>query len=187
MIRHLLLLAIIAFCIPVNAQLPEKFNANDQPAAPDYSQEKYWSALPFRKDAADVIPGGEQWIDDSLKQVDVFYIYPTVYTSGNTWNSDDNDAAQNKRVDTKPVHYQASVFNASCRVYVPRYRQAILKSFYNKEEGAKALDFAYQDVKRAFQYYMEHYNHGRPIIIASHSQVRIMRIVCSRSSSIQLS
>jgi Protein of unknown function (DUF3089) len=170
MMRYLLLLAFMAAAVSVNAQLPEKFNANDQPSAPDYSQEKYWSALPFRQDAADVIPAGEQWVDDSLKQVDVFYIYPTVYTSGNTWNSDDNDAAQNKRVDTKPVRYQASVFNASCRVYAPRYRQAILKSFYNKEQGNQALDFAYQDVKRAFQYYLDHYNHGRPIIIASHSQ-----------------
>jgi hypothetical protein len=32
------------------------------------------------------------------------------------------------------------------------------------------LDLAYSDVKKAFEYYLEHYNHGRPIIIASHSQ-----------------
>ena len=34
----------------------------------------------------------------------------------------------------------------------------------------KALFLAYGDVKRAFKYYLENYNQGRPIIIASHSQ-----------------
>jgi hypothetical protein len=29
---------------------------------------------------------------------------------------------------------------------------------------------AYADVKAAFQYYLDHYNQGRPIVIASHSQ-----------------
>jgi hypothetical protein len=43
---------------------------------------------------------------------------------------------------------------------------------YGKEKdiGAKAMDFAYADVVRAFDYYMAHHNHGRPFIIASHSQ-----------------
>ena len=32
------------------------------------------------------------------------------------------------------------------------------------------LGFAYEDVKRAFEYYLENYNQGRPFIIATHSQ-----------------
>jgi alpha-beta hydrolase superfamily lysophospholipase len=32
------------------------------------------------------------------------------------------------------------------------------------------VDLAYADVKAAFQYYLAHYNEGRPIIIAGHSQ-----------------
>jgi len=32
------------------------------------------------------------------------------------------------------------------------------------------LDLAYEDVKSAFDYYMAHYNEGRPFIIAAHSQ-----------------
>ncbi|HWB63612.1 MAG TPA: DUF3089 domain-containing protein, partial [Chitinophagales bacterium] len=165
-----LVLVLILNTYSISAQKVVPFNAANQPPAPDYSQEKYWSALPFRTDAADILPAGEKWAGDSLKNVDVFYIYPTVYVKGKTWNADNNNKKQNKRVDTKPVRYQASVFNASCRVYAPRYRQARLLAFYNKEEGEKALAFAYQDVKRAFEYYLAHYNHGRPIIIASHSQ-----------------
>ena len=34
----------------------------------------------------------------------------------------------------------------------------------------KKIDVAYADVKRAFDYYLENYNNGRPIIIAGHSQ-----------------
>lgn len=162
-----LFLCVTFFC---SAQLPEKFNAADQPAAPDYSLEKNWSALPFRKDAADKIPNDEKWVSDSLKTADVFYIYPTIYESGSTWNADLHNKALNKKIDSKPVQYQASVFNESARVYVPRYRQSIIKAFYDKENGPKSLAFAYDDVKRAFEYYLSHYNQGRPFIIASHSQ-----------------
>jgi len=163
-------LTLLAFLLLAIATQAQTFDPAGQPVAPDYSLGSNWSALPFRNDAADKIPGDEQWIDDSLKGVDVFYIYPTLYMAGKTWNEDLSNKKLNRRIDTKPVKYQASVFNASCRVYVPRYRQAMVKAFFEKKEGDKALDFAYRDVKRAFQYYLDHYSHGRPIIIASHSQ-----------------
>jgi hypothetical protein len=174
--RTLFLSVLCAFSISTYAQLPV-FNAADQPAAPDYTNEAHWSALPFRVDAADLTPGTEQWISDSLKDVDVFYIYPTIYVKGKTWNADLKNKKLNKRIDEKPVKYQASVFNESCRVYAPRYRQSILKAFSTLKtsdgkpgDGYRSLDFAYQDVKAAFEYYLKHYNNGRPIIIAGHSQ-----------------
>jgi len=34
----------------------------------------------------------------------------------------------------------------------------------------QALNVAYSDVKRAFEYFLEHYHSGEPIIIAGHSQ-----------------
>lgn len=151
--------------------IAQNFLPEAQPAAPDYSQEKYWAALPFHKDEADNIPKTEKWVSDSLKDVDVFYIYPTIYRNGILWNADVNDEKLNKSIDTKPVRYQASVFNESCRVYAPRYRQSDVKAFYEMDKGGKeSLEFAYQDVKKAFEYYLKHYNNGRPFIIASHSQ-----------------
>jgi hypothetical protein len=165
--KSLNLLAFVLMAAIVQAQ---SFDPAKQPAAPDYSLQTSWSSLPFRLDAADKIPDDEKWVSDSLKDVDVFYIYPTIYVTGKTWNEDLANQKLNKSIDNKPVKYQATVFNASCRVYVPRYRQAKLKAFFDKKNGDQALDFAYQDVKRAFQYYLDHYNHGRPIIIASHSQ-----------------
>jgi len=69
------------------------------------------------------------------------------------------------------IRNQASIFNESCRVYAPRYRQATLYSFFDqKDNGKKALDLAYEDIKSAFSHYLVHDNSGRPIVIAGHSQ-----------------
>ncbi len=163
-----LLLGLPLLCV---AQNLGNFKPELQPSAPDYSVEKNWSALPFRKDAGDFTLKKETWISDSLKAVDVFYIYPTLYRKGNTWCADLNNEKLNKQIDKFPVRFHTSIFNSIARVYAPRYRQAIIESFYDTTgNGNKALDFAYQDVKASFEYYMKYYNHGRPIIIVSHSQ-----------------
>ncbi len=147
------------------------FDQERHPAPPDYALNESWSALPFRNDVADVVPKGETWIPDSLKEVDVFYVHPTIYQQGPLWNASLDMEKINRKVDKYPVRLQASVFNASCRVYAPRYRQAVVGVFYHEsEDGDKALDLAYSDVRRAFQYYMKHHNEGRPFIIAGHSQ-----------------
>ena len=171
MLKFNIIIGLIILNHLSTAQKLPDFDSQTQPAAPDYSLPQMWAALPFRADAADVIPKHETWLHDSLKQVDVFYVHPTIYEKGKTWNADLGDKKLNKKVDKLPVHYQASVFNATGRIYAPRYRQAIVKVFYEPSpDSAKALAFAYQDVKKAFIYYLEHYNQGRPIIIASHSQ-----------------
>ena len=54
-------------------------------------------------------------------------------------------------------------------MYVPRYRQATLYSFADfGENGSKALEVAYQDVKESFLYFDLHIRKGRPFFIASH-------------------
>ncbi len=147
------------------------FTEEHHPAAPDYSKTLSWSALPFKEDRSDVVPKGEKWIEDSLKAVDVFYVHPTMYQKGLRWNASLDMKQINRKVDNYPVKLQASVFNESCRVYAPRYRQAVVKVFYESStDGDSALNLAYQDVKRAFQYYIDNYNQGRPFIIAGHSQ-----------------
>jgi len=168
-------LILILFFVSINsfAQLPKVFIAEDQPFAPNYSTENNWVALPFVEDKADIIPNAETWVSDSLKKVDVFFIYPTLYTrkSAKTWTADILDKKVNRKVKNQTIRYQASVFNKSTRIYAPRYRQAHVDVFDNMDSlRYKVLDFAYQDVKRAFIYYLNNYNNDRPIIIASHSQ-----------------
>lgn len=106
-------------------------------------------------------------------EADVFYVYPTLISGKNDirWNVPTTDEEQNNLVLNKAVHFQASAWATAGKVYVPLYRQAHLRSYSYLENGGKeALLLAYSDVKAAIQVYLEKYNNGRPIIIASHSQ-----------------
>jgi len=141
---------------------------------PDYSNLKNWAASPFKKDASDSIPAFLKDVKRDIR-VDVFFIHPTSYfgeEETSPWNADLNDATVNNETDSKSILFQASVFNGSCRVFAPRYRQANMKAFYvfGTPIANKAFDLAYSDVKNAFLYFLKHYNNNRPIIIASHSQ-----------------
>jgi len=67
---------------------------------------------------------------------------------------------------------QFSAFNGTCKIYSPIYRQvhagAILRA---SQEGVEAtLEVAYSDVERAFDYYLDNYNQGRPFYLVSQSQ-----------------
>lgn len=149
------------------------FDRTPRPAAPDYNQPFYWAALPDRLDSADLeLPGYA--VRDGQKQAraDVFFIPPTNYLSGSRWNASVDDSAARQLTETIGCRLQASVYNASCRVYAPHYRTAILYTYFalRKKNARKAFDLAYQDVSAAFLYYLKHYNKGRPVIVASHSQ-----------------
>ncbi|MES1214218.1 MAG: DUF3089 domain-containing protein [Bacteroidota bacterium] len=145
----------------------------DKSVAPDYNDLFFWAAHPQKKDMSDSIPvllKGES--ADTL--ADVFFLHPTTYVKdikGSMWNADLHDTAVNNQT-ARVMLMQASVFNNSCRVFAPRYRQAHIKAYLASKSGAsqKAFDLAYEDLKNAFQYYLDHWNNGRPIIIASHSQ-----------------
>ena len=166
---------LTAYCLLVfcSCLRPHRsFESSTPPAAPDYSKQQYWAALPTVKDSADVVPYGSGLKDGQADaKVDVFFIYPTIYLTGRKWNADVNKKRLNKRIDKTTIMHQANVFNGSCKIYAPRYRLAVLYSYLDKKgNGKKALDFAYEDVKKAFEYYLKNYNNGRPFIIASHSQ-----------------
>ena len=138
----------------------------------DYGNVNMWAAHPWKKDNADSVSNIlKNESRDSM--VDVFFIHPTTYTDKIyiDWNASISNEELNKKTDESTILYQASVFNASCRIFAPRYRQAHIKAFYIKdEESKKYFDTAYNDIRKAFVYYLENFNHGRPIIIASHSQ-----------------
>jgi hypothetical protein len=141
------------------------------PLGPDYSQPQSWAALPDREDAADALPGGEVHDVQATAQVDVFFVHPTTFFGTAAWNQALDDGSTNQLTDTFVLRGQASVFNSCCKIYAPRYRQATIYSFMdNSGSGTAALKLAYEDVERAFDYFIEHYNQGRPFILAAHSQ-----------------
>ena len=150
------------------------YNFKSDSGKPDYSNLDYWAAHPYKYDPSENVPYAlKQEPKDTL--ADVFFIYPTSYTDKKMpmgWNANIDSKEINKKTDDKSILYQASVFNKYCRVFAPRYRQANLEAFYtkDKQKGEAALDTAYSDVREAFIYYLKNYNHGRPIIVGSHSQ-----------------
>ncbi len=165
--------AFLALCVaaPLGAQpapTPAEILAI-APPAPDYSVAAAWSAGPFGPGAAATVPGGATPAA-RLAGVDVFYVHPTTSKSREVWNQDIADAAENRWVDESVVARQASVFNACCRVFSPRYRAATAKAFTSPAGRDAAFALAFSDIERAFDWYLAHENHGRPFIIAGHSQ-----------------
>jgi len=157
--------------------LPQPYCCAYIPAPPDYSDMRYWAALPDIADNADKVPSCSGCRDEqNSAPVDVFFIHPTLYLDTTEvcrqWNADLKDEGINTKVDETTILYQASVFNGAGKIYAPRYRQAHISAYYSGKEidSQNALDLAYSDVRSAFTYYMEHWNNGRPVIIASHSQ-----------------
>jgi len=158
-------------------KLKVTFEESEIPEEPNYAAEKYWSALPEKIDLADSLPSKSGVFDGQANALaDVFYIYPTIFTAEPQdeyqWNANLKNEEFNALVDYSAILNQCSAFNGSCKVYAPRYRQAHYSAFTttDKSSALKAMDLAYQDVKKAFEYYLENNNNGRPIVIAGHSQ-----------------
>lgn len=141
---------------------------------PDYTKLEYWAAHPDKKDLSDTIPMPLMG-KTKEKIADVFFLHPTTLTGvrdNENNNAKIDDPFINYKTDYSTIMYQASVFNERARVFAPRYRQAHIGMYSEKDSGAKyaAFNLAYNDVKNAFEYYLKNENKGRPIIIASHSQ-----------------
>lgn len=128
-------------------------------AAPDYADKENWLALPGTTD----------------KPVDVVYYYPSTYTG----TSDLGDVATiddaGMRAGAKNVFaWQATAYETVGNIYAPYYRQADAQDniqggdFSQWERTAEGVPAA--DANAAFAYYIEHFNQGRPFILAGHSQ-----------------
>lgn len=148
------------------------FDPNDAVAAPDYGDSANWAALPGESDPADLIPEGIGAVDiQGRAPADVFFIHPTGYLSGASWTSPMNPVSATEENTKWMMANQASAFNGCCNVYAPRYREASIFAYFGDAERRDAvLGFAYQDVARAFDYFLDNYSHGRPFVLASHSQ-----------------
>jgi hypothetical protein len=150
---------------------PRPFSAAITPASPDYSQRESWAALPDRADSADALMKFGVIDQQASAAVDVFFVHPTTYFGTGNWNQALDNEPVNQLTDSFVMRGQASVFNSCCRIYAPRYRQATIYSFLDRSgSGGAALQVAYGDVERAFEYFLQHFSQGRPFILASHSQ-----------------
>jgi hypothetical protein len=165
------LLAIIAGYVwrddLVKALLDPKvpFGKDNPPPAPNYAQRGAWALLPD----ADAAPSGP---------VDVFFVHPTSYPAsftsyygGRHWNAPINDRAANVVLSEVMLPNYAAPFDTVGDVYAPRYRQATLFTKSTLwDDAIEARQFAYGDVKVAFDFYLDHLNRGRPFILVGAEQ-----------------
>ena len=127
------------------------------PAVPDYQDSTQWYIT--NRDAA----------------ADVFYIISTEtgdykLSTGETCYYADthNDSLR------APLYGEMlgvdTLLSGRLNYYSPYYRQCSLQSFENDSVAAIRMPLALDDVRQAFAYYLAHYNHGRPFILAGFSQ-----------------
>jgi hypothetical protein len=143
---------------------------------PDYSQPQYWMMTPRnpKAQAVDVLFFHTTTFKD-LNYVDpatgALLAAPRDPAKAPVWNQT-IAAAIEESTAAVVTNSQVSVFAASCNIYAPFYRQVALPEALWPDPAAseRALSVAYADIEAAFDYYIAHFNNGRPFILAGHSQ-----------------
>lgn len=136
---------------------PQQRQQNEVEVAIDYSDTTYWYSC-----------------GDTTKAADVFYVYPTVSTISFV----DNDSSWFADISLPEVREEANgnqrfnkMLYGEYNFYAPYYRQMIFEAYSQPTPFLDSLaQIAAKDVDDAFQYYMAHYNHGRPFFLMGHSQ-----------------
>jgi hypothetical protein len=149
------------------------FDPSQAVPAPDYADAANWAALPQREGLEDRMPAGvSAGYPQDEAPVDVFFVHPTGYLIGNSWTSTLDPGSKTEENTRWMMANQASAYNGCCNVYAPRYREANVFVYVQRDKSIpeQVLDFAYQDVERAFKHFIAEFSQGRPFIIASHSQ-----------------
>jgi hypothetical protein len=126
--------------------------------APDYADPANWLSLPA----------------EATKSVDVFYLGDTTYQKPSPTAPSIcaiNDAQMQAGAKAK-FSGSATAFEPVANIYSPYYRQSsaeVLLLPYS-EQSKIIGGIPAQDGLAAFEYYIQHYNKGRPFILAGHSQ-----------------
>ena len=160
------------------------FGKDQQPLAPNYAQRGAWALAPE--------PGAQP------AAVDVFFVHPTSYPAsftsyngGRHWNGPINDRAANVVLSQVMLPNYAAPFDAVGDVYAPRYRQATLFTKSTMwDDAIEARQFAYGDVKAAFDEYLTQFNQGRPFLLVGVEQggdlaERLLREVVAPSAQLR--
>lgn len=160
--------------LPMNVSLTAKVRAGNARGAGAWSK-----SLRFKIGAANSVDYARpaHWLSvptQPLKKVDVFYLYPSAYTKADpsapiVGPIDDPGMMKGAGV---ALQRQAWAFRTFANIYAPYYRQAdaASRAALPQPEQVKIVAGApTQDGIAAFDYYIRHFNHGRPFILAGHS------------------
>ncbi len=177
-----MLCAVSLTCImatPATAGVPDA-----RVAHADYADPTLWLCRPDLKDnkckvdldATVVAPSGrlsvEKFRPARDPKIDCFFVYPTVSLDPG-WLSD--FAAD--RTEWDDIKLQFARFSSVCRTFAPIYRQTTLTALRGANGGQPpagekppASLGGYNDVVDAWNYYLQHENKGRGIVLVGHSQ-----------------
>ncbi len=132
----------------------------------DYGQAAKWLDVPAALVKDGTLDGTAA---DSLKAVDVFYIYPTV--TGFRPETEVCDMTDTMMISGAKMvrQIQTGVFDESCNVFMPLYRQISMPK--PGSDNRAIIDYVSKfDATDALDYYLNNLNQGRPFILAGHSQ-----------------
>ena len=149
-------------------------------------------------DSTEILPDGTtqvvKHVHAEAPKFDCFYVYPTVYLTGNGGNQTN---LSNVDYVLDALMAQGARMSRLCEVYAPLYRQVNIAPNLvippdagstgdagPTDAGAAASDAspgngpltgpgfmaAAADVNNAFKYYLDHFNHGRKFVLMGHSQ-----------------
>lgn len=128
-------------------------------AATDYSISAHWLSVPTAVN----------------KRVDVFYLYPTAWQKVKA--TDPNICAIDNPSMLKgskgAFGRQATAFEKEANIYAPYYRQADAEYTLSLPPAGRdkvMRGIPMHDAVAAFEYYIKHYNKGRPFLLVGHSQ-----------------
>jgi hypothetical protein len=102
--------------------------------------------------------------------IDCFYVYPTV----------SEEQTQYADLTLSPIiqavtRQQVGRLSSRCRVFAPIYRQETIYGFsHGGSDSAQTGDPPMDDVQAAWDYYLQHDNKGRGVVIIGHSQGTIL-------------
>lgn len=123
----------------------------------DYSKKSNWMVLPKKP-------------KKPAKDVDCIWLYPTACMSTNIIGGVN---AMMKKMANDNYAQNGPIFERHCNVYAPYYHQLSALKFNDltdQEIFEVEANEPRTDVYAALDYYFEHYNNGRPYILAGHSQ-----------------
>lgn len=152
--------SITLFCVASLLSLCSRGNAQEKadimPPAPDYEDASQW------------------YIHQQNGVADIFYVIST--ETGDHMEGADTCHFANTRhprqrnqmlVEMAAVD---SFFTGKLNYYSPYYRQVSMHSLATPKLFSVRMARAIEDVKRSWQYYLAHFNQGRPFVLAGYSQ-----------------
>ncbi|MBV8489741.1 MAG: DUF3089 domain-containing protein [Candidatus Eremiobacteraeota bacterium] len=171
-------LALAACSSASSSPVPRSTSQPSLPPAPNYASARAWLSR-SGADTLDLVPKNGGFSDlEAAANVDVFYLYPTTAFVDDVYPPSTGENAAYDDVLAEGLAYeigasQAGTFNATGRIFAPLYRQVYMDEWLKKNPtaaSASGAQIAYDDVRNAFEYYLQHDNHGRPIVLVGHSQ-----------------